>query len=221
MGCTANAVVLLAERLDQYLHGLYRKRRFDIAVGHGFSRFDPPQSSAPMPTYGVPQEQREKGQASTAMEAVMNIEQNKQLVMRGYQFFQDGNIEGLLQLFSDDIEWIGYQSEFVPFSRDYHGRQDVAQFFAELGQAQEAERFEPQEVIAEGDKVVVMGEAEWMVRATGNHYGYPWVHVFTVRDGEIVRFQQYYDTAATEAAFMPADMASTTGAGTGATPPLH
>lgn len=151
----------------------------------------------------------------------MNIEQNKQLVMRGYQFFQDGNIEGLLQLFSDDIEWQGYQSEFVPFSRDYHGRQDVAQFFAELGQAQEANLFEPQEVIAEGDKVVVMGEAEWTIRATGTHYGYPWVHVFTVRDGKIARFQQYYDTAATEAAFMPADMTSMAGAGTGATPPLH
>jgi uncharacterized protein len=175
-----------------------------------------------MPAYGVLQEHRRgKGHIKTWMEIMMDIEQNKQLVMRGYQFFQAGNIESLLQLFSDDIEWIGYQAEFVPFSRDYHGKQDVAQFFAELGQAQEAELFEPQEVIAEGDKVVVMGQAQWTVRATGNHYGYPWVHAFTIRDGKIARFQQYYDSAATEAAFMPLDMAAMTGAGTGVTPSLH
>jgi len=105
-------------------------------------------------------------------------------------------------------------------SRDYHGKQDVAQFFDELGQAQEAELFEPQEVIAEGDKVMVMGQAKWTVRANGNHYEYPWAHAFTIRDGKISRFQQYYDTAATEAAFMPTETASI-GADTGATPSLH
>jgi uncharacterized protein len=150
----------------------------------------------------------------------MDIQQNKQLVMRGYQMFQDGNIDGLLQLFSDDIEWLGYQTEYVPFSRDYHGKQDVAQFFAELNAAQEADQFEPQELIAEGDRVVVIGTAQWIVRATGKQYGYPWVHAFTIRDGKIARFQQYYDSAAAQAAFMPMGMTSTAGAGRGAMP-LH
>jgi ketosteroid isomerase-like protein len=151
----------------------------------------------------------------------MDIQQNKQLVMRGYQMFQDGNIDGLLQLFSDDIEWLGYQTEYVPFSRDYHGKQDVAGFFSELNAAQEADRFEPQELIAEGDRVIVLGTAEWIIRATGKQYGYPWVHAFTIRDGKIARFQQYYDSAVTQAAFMPMDMASAMGTGRSATPPLH
>ena len=150
----------------------------------------------------------------------MDTQQNKQLIMRGYQMFQDGNIDGLLQLFSDDIEWLGYQTEFVPFSRDYHGKQDVARFFAELSEAQEADLFEPQELIAEGDRVMVMGTAQWIVRATGKQYGYPWVHAFTVRDGKITRFQQYYDSAATQAAFMPIGLSPTAGAGRGAMP-LH
>jgi ketosteroid isomerase-like protein len=148
----------------------------------------------------------------------MDIQQNKQLVMDGYQLFQAGDIDGLLQLFSDDVEWLGYQVEFVPFSREYHGRQEVAQFFAELDEAQEVEQFEPQEAIAEGDKVVVTGEAKWIVRATGKHYGYSWVHTFTMRDGKVTRFQQYYDTAATQAAFMPTGATSGASAGTA---PLH
>lgn len=149
----------------------------------------------------------------------MDAQQNKQLIMQGYKLFQAGDIEGLLQLFSDDIEWVGNEIDYVPFSREFRGRQGVAQFFAEMNDAQEAEQFEPQEMIAEGDKVAVTGQAKWRVRATGRSYAYPWAHVFTIRDGKVARFEQYYDTAATQAAFMPADMASRAGAETRAAPP--
>lgn len=135
----------------------------------------------------------------------MDSQQNKQLVLNGYQLFQAGEIEQLLQLFSDDIEWIEADVEFVPFSGSYHGKQEVAQFFMELGNAQEAELFEPQDVIAEGNKVVVTGNSKWIVRATGQSYESPWVHVFTIQDGKIARFQAYNDTAASRAAFLPRD----------------
>ncbi len=151
---------------------------------------------------------------------MMDIQQNKELVSRGYQAFQSGNIEELLQLFADDIEWMGNDIDNVPFSRDYHGKQDVAQFFAQLNQAQEAQRFEPREMIAEGDRVVVTGYAKWNVRATGKSYEYPWVHLFTLRDGKVTRFEQFFDTAATRDAYMPAGMTSTAGAGEEAAP-LH
>lgn len=150
----------------------------------------------------------------------MDAQQNKELISRGYQFFQSGKIDELLQLFADDIEWIGNDIDNVSFSHDYHGRQEVAQFFSELNQAQEAQRFEPQEMIAEGDKVAVMGYAKWNVRTTGKNYEYPWVHVFTLRDGKVTKFQQYFDTAATRDAFMPAGMTATAGVGAKA-PPLH
>lgn len=143
----------------------------------------------------------------------MDSQQNKQLVLQGYQLFQAGDINGLIQLFADDIEWIGLPTEFIPFSGNYHGKQEVAQFFSELDQAQEAEQFEPQEFIAENDKVVVLGQARWSVRATGQTYDSPWVHIFTIRDGKIARFQQFNDTAASRAAFMPTD---TTARGTDA-----
>jgi len=135
----------------------------------------------------------------------MDSQQNKQMVLRGYQLFQAGDINGLLQLFADDIEWIGSPTEFVQFSGDYHGKQEVAQFFADMDKAQETEQFEPRDAIAEGDKVVVTGYGKWRTKTTGQSYESPWVHVFTLRDGKIVGFQQYNDTAAGRAAFMPRD----------------
>lgn len=49
--------------------------------------------------------------------------------------FQAGDIDGLLQFFSDDVEWIGAPTELVPFSGDYHGKQVAAAGPQRLGQA--------------------------------------------------------------------------------------
>ncbi|WP_158590458.1 nuclear transport factor 2 family protein [Noviherbaspirillum cavernae] len=151
----------------------------------------------------------------------MDIQQNKQLVMQGYQLFQAGDIAGLLQLFADDAEWVGPTTEYVTFSGNRHGTQELAQFFAELDRTQEARHFAPEDMIAEGDKVVVTGQATWTVRATGQDYDNPWVHIFTIRDGKVAKFQQFNDTAAARKAFKPVDTAAQqAGTGTGATP-LH
>lgn len=133
----------------------------------------------------------------------MTIQENKQLVMQGYQRFQAQDIDGLMENLADDIEWIGVESDYLPFSGIYRGKQDVMRYFGMLAQAQEAVRFEPLEMVAEGDKVVVSGESEWMVRATARSYSNPWVHIFTIRDGKIARFQQFNDTAAAEHAYRP------------------
>lgn len=138
----------------------------------------------------------------------MNSQENKQLVMQGYQKFQNKDIRGLLELFTDDIEWVGAETEELPFAGSYHGKQEVGQYFTQLDQAQEAQRFEPQNFIAEGDQVVVTGQSRWTVKSTGQAYENPWVHVFTLRDGKVARFQQYNDTAAAAKAFRPMSAAS-------------
>lgn len=138
----------------------------------------------------------------------MSSQENKQLVMQGYQLFKNKDIEGLLALYADDVEWVGNESENIPFAGNYRGKAEVARFFSDLDQAQEAVRFEPEAFIAEDDRVVVTGQATWSVKATGQQYEDPWAHVFTIRDGKVARFQHYNDTAAAEAAFMPAKTSS-------------
>ena len=61
----------------------------------------------------------------------------------------------------------------------------------------------PKEFIAEGDKVVVVGNATWLTKPTGRSFDSPWVHVMTIRDGKIARFEAYNDTAPAERAFRP------------------
>jgi ketosteroid isomerase-like protein len=131
----------------------------------------------------------------------MGTQENKQLVMEGYRLFQSGDIRALLDRYHDDAEWLGPESELLPFAGPFHGKAGIAQFFAKLDAAVRSIRFEPKQMIAEGEQVVVTGEASWMAKPTGRSYDSAWVHVFTLRDGKVARFQSYYDTAASEKAF--------------------
>jgi len=131
----------------------------------------------------------------------MSTQENKQLVIDGYRQYQNGDIQNLLNLYHEDAEWIAPESELVPFSGNFHGKSGIAQFFAKLDAAVQNIRFEPKQFIAEGDKVVVIGEASWLAKPTGRKYDSPWVHVFSLRDGKVARFEAFHDTAASERAF--------------------
>jgi ketosteroid isomerase-like protein len=133
----------------------------------------------------------------------MDTSQTKQLVMQAYQFYKAHDIKGILSLADENIEWIGPDSDFLPFAGQFHGKDQVAHFFSMLEQAQDVIEFEPQNFIAEGDKVAVTGTARWAVKTTGLTYDSPWAHIFTLRDGKIARFEQHTHTAAAEAAFRP------------------
>ena len=50
--------------------------------------------------------------------------------------------------------------------------------------------------------MVVLGDYAWTVKATGKSFRANFAHVATLRDGKIVRFREYTDTAAGAAAFV-------------------
>ncbi|MDQ3713520.1 MAG: nuclear transport factor 2 family protein [Acidobacteriota bacterium] len=137
----------------------------------------------------------------------MSETNNTQIVQEGYAKFGSGDIEGLLNLFSDDIDWTTPTVEGAPFTGTRNGREEVGEFFAQLNEAEEFSNFEPQEFIAQGDKVVVLGRSSGTVKATGRTIETEWVHIFTVKDGKITGFKEFFDTAAAERAYQKATTA--------------
>jgi ketosteroid isomerase-like protein len=144
----------------------------------------------------------------------MNAQENKQFVLEGYQLFQQGDIAGMLARCTDDAEWISPETDIAPFSGNFRGKQGIAEFFTKLDASLQTIRLEIQDAIAEGDKVVVMGQATWLVKPTGRQYDTPWIHVYTVRDGKIARVEALTDTAAGERAFRPDQAAQASSEGT-------
>jgi len=127
-------------------------------------------------------------------------QENVQIVKNGYAAFSRGDIQGLLALFAEDIEWIS-PGEGLPLAGTYRGRAEVAGFFQKLSGALEFSSFEPREFLAEGDRVLVVGSSRGKVKATNRTIGEQWVMAFTVRNGKVTNFQEYMDTLAAARAF--------------------
>lgn len=132
---------------------------------------------------------------------------NTEIVQAGYEKFGSGDIAGLLSLFADDIDWATPHIENAPFAGTRLGLEEVREFFTLLDESEDIAFFEPSEFIAQGDKVVVLGRSKATVKSTGRSYETDWVHVFTVRDGKITNFAEFFDNAAATRAFQKATTA--------------
>ena len=133
----------------------------------------------------------------------MGEQQNTEIVRQAYAAFGRGDIPALLDLLDNDIEWhavIG-AAPHVPTSGRRRGKQAVAEFFRVLSETIEFSRFEPREFIAQGDQVVILGSYEGRAKATGRTFAEEWAMVDTFRNGRIVRFREYVNAAALNAAF--------------------
>jgi len=133
----------------------------------------------------------------------MSAERNKQLVMQGYQMFAKKDIQGILNMCTDEVEWRSRELEYIPYSGTFRGKVALAEFFTKLAQSVELHLFRPDIFVAEGNKVVVSGTTKGVVRASGTAYSDNWVHIFTVNDGKLASMEQHYDSAALQAAFNP------------------
>jgi ketosteroid isomerase-like protein len=130
-------------------------------------------------------------------------EENTRFIRQLYENFLAGDIQSVLRKFSLDVDWDQPRMENVPIGGRLRGRDQVAQFFTRLGEVQEVLEFEPRQFIAQGDKVVALGHYRWRVKPTGKRFEGDWAHVFTIRDGQIVSFKEYLDTAAVVNAYRP------------------
>ena len=131
----------------------------------------------------------------------MTPEENTEIVKRAYAAFKSGDMEALMRTYADDISWEFYGPSTIPTAGTRKGLAGVREFFATVDSAMTAQSFEPREYIAQGDQVVVLGDYSWKIKSTGRTFTSNWAHVSTLKNGKVVRFREYTDTAASAAAF--------------------
>jgi ketosteroid isomerase-like protein len=115
-------------------------------------------------------------------------EQNVEVIKKGYEAFSAGDIEKVMSLFDDNIEWV--QPGESAISGTYHGKGELGQFFARL--AEKSATATPRRFLADGDMVVALTDV-----AVGDERGQD-ADVYTLRDGKTVRVQVHTDTALME-----------------------
>lgn len=87
----------------------------------------------------------------------MREQDNVAVVDRCYEAFGKGDIEAFRALMADDIEWDTPEVEGHSFGGHRVGGQQLREFFRLLNESEEVLLFEPQEFIAQGEKVAVAG----------------------------------------------------------------
>jgi uncharacterized protein len=118
-------------------------------------------------------------------------ERNVEVVKRGYEAFSTGDMETVMDLYDDDIEWV--QPGESAISGIHHGKGQLLELLARLGEKTTSLR--ALRLLADGDTVVVFSEA-----TVGGETSQD-VEVFTMKGGKVVRAQTYGDTALMERMF--------------------
>lgn len=117
------------------------------------------------------------------------------IVKRSYEAFARKDLTAVMGDMHPDIEW--QQAQGLPHGGTYHGLEEVRRNIFEPLDAEWWDEFsaEPDEFLEAGDEVVVLGRYRGVAKETGKLLDVPFVHVWTLRDDQAVRFRQFLDTA--------------------------
>ena len=129
-----------------------------------------------------------------------NEARNVALVRAAYEAWSDSkgaSTQQWLELMSHGVCFrsLAGGAPGLEFSRECAKRDDVARYFAELARDWEMIHYTVDELIAQGDRVVMLGSCGWRHRHSGRSVETPKADFLRMQDGKVVEFFEFYDTA--------------------------
>ncbi len=109
-----------------------------------------------------------------------------------YAAYHKRDVESILLPLATDVEFV--QSRELPWGGNYVGHAGVRQFLGAVSQHLDS-RVLVERLIDAGEHVVAVGRTVGKARTTQLEFDVPLVHVWTFRDGQVVRFESYIDNA--------------------------
>jgi hypothetical protein len=113
-----------------------------------------------------------------------------------YAAFAKGDIPTIIAALNPDVEWWEAENFIYADGNPYIGPQAVLNgVFVRIATEWEGFAVAPEEVLDAGDTVIGHGYYSGTYKETAKQVRAQFAHFFTFRDGKIVKFQQYTDTA--------------------------
>ena len=126
----------------------------------------------------------------------MHEHENVAVVKDAYRAISEKNFDVLRECLDENVKWFAIgPPHLIPTAGTRYGIEQVEQYLRLLETSGELKKLIPLEFIAEGNKVVAIGEQESHLGSNGKSNKSPWVHVFTFRRDRICEFRAFYDTA--------------------------
>ena len=120
-----------------------------------------------------------------------------QTLYRRWHETKGGALEELVGIFADNISFgsLAQGAPLATFTAQRVGRPQMRSYFDELLSGWSMNHYTVDHMIAEDDRVAVVGSTSWTNKLTKKTVETPKVDVWRFRDGRAVEFYEYYDTA--------------------------
>ena len=131
------------------------------------------------------------------------MSENVELLKRGYEAFNRGDLDAVFELLDPEIEWVN--DERVPFAGTYRGHDELRALLRDQQEVFDQLTMEPYEFFETGDHVVVFVRVRARGEASGAALEITIGHLWTISNGKGVRWQGFPEREkALEAAGLPA-----------------
>lgn len=121
---------------------------------------------------------------------------NVEIISGIYTSFSQGDVEGILATFDENIVW--NEAENFPYAdgNPYKGGQAIVEgVFARVGGEWDNFIIDERKIYdMANDMILVTGRYKGTYKATGKSINAQVVHHWTLKDGKVIQFQQYTDT---------------------------
>jgi uncharacterized protein len=112
-----------------------------------------------------------------------------------YEALSRGDVAAVLAAMDERIEWNEAEHyTYWPGGAFTGPPAVVTGVFARIAQDLQDFRIDVRRIVAAGDTVLVEARYRGSVKATGKAFDAQAAHVWDLRDGKVIRFQQYTDT---------------------------
>ncbi len=131
----------------------------------------------------------------------MAVANPKRVLREWLKALEGGNVERLLELQSDDAVWILPGSKKLPWAGTWKGKARAKQCLKKLYGALDIEKQTPQYLIADGTRIVVIGNEVGISNPAGRKWNVQYAWAFTVKRGKITYWEAFENTEAIAACY--------------------
>ncbi len=127
--------------------------------------------------------------------------QNKRVLRSWLKALESGDIERLFSLQTDDAVWILPGSKKLPWAGTWKGRKQAERCLKKLYGGLDLEKQEPQELIAQGTRIVVIGNEIGISKPAGKKWNVQYAWAFTIKRGKVTHWEAFENTEAIAACY--------------------
>ena len=124
------------------------------------------------------------------------MEENARIVERLYEALEADDMDAAVALCSPEVEWHYPAFGALSYGGQWTGRDGILRWADAHDEAEEILDFRVEDLVAAGDHVFAVGYFRGRARPDGDTWETRFVHALTIRDGQVIRFEAFFDTAA-------------------------